>query len=187
MTLTFVKIRQWTRKSWREVLFVGVAFCSICSLVLSVSLLAMSFEREQQLQDTILALRLYDINPELEVTWMDYTTSTITIPILGNPNVFFSEDNTIDRWEYFFMNNHLTLNATFRFVVVKINLPIKAYEHFSKINCEWRVEDKSGVIGKTDFQATGSYFYFEAAQDITRSMWKDEVPSRIDVDVFLYL
>lgn len=172
----------------RDILLLIITAMSILSLILSFSVVTMSFTRERKLSDTVLALRLYDIRPELEVTGMDYSVSTVPVPILDTPNIFFNEDNTLNRWEYFFMNDNLGLTATFRFVVVKIHIPIKVYEHFSNIKCTWEVEENSGTVLKTDFTLSdSSYYYFEATSDISRHMWKEEVPSRIDIEVFLYL
>jgi len=88
-------------------------------------------------------------------------------------------------WSYSFKVTN-NLEATFRGVFIQVALPNTAFEIFHNIIGTWQVEEHTGALVKEHFIPSESMLgYYTAKADITKHMWKDNVPQEITIEVVL--
>ncbi len=132
------------------------------------------------------SLRHYDVLVDLMITNMDFSEKVVPILQIGDPDPTFNNDTTLHDWLYTFQNDALGINASFRFVYLRISIPEGAYSHFKQIHNTWFIEDNTGVLRKDTFSDSEyRYGYFDAIYDISRFMWKEDVPNQIKVETQL--
>lgn len=141
-----------------------------------------------QYDDTIKTIWEYDIRVDLNVTWLDYSSSEIAVPRSGNPKPSYDNNQTIEHWKYIFETTDLDINTSdnpFRWVTMIVSMPIKAYDVFDRINCQWLIEGQTGLFTKDEFNSVGySAYYYTAELDISTFMWKEIVP-QVQIDITL--
>jgi len=166
-----------------SIIAIIISSLSLC-LVAYQSLVIMDMNREYQ--DSLTALRTYDIRVSLEIVEENFSISTIPIPLTSPPFSQFSEDNQILNWLYDFKNADLGIEPTFRFVYIVIYVPETSYNHFKTINIQFTIEDNEGTLRKDSFViSTSNLTYLESKTDISRFMWKEVVPNEIQATVYL--
>jgi len=175
------KIRPFLKRNHTTIISLVALFIAVFGLVGQQSLI-IRYER------SLKALQYYDIRAELNVVFLDYSEETIPIPMIQEPEPTFHNDSTLHRWLYTFKNNNLGLDASFRTIKIRISIPSKAYNFFSGISCEWFVDSKTDVIRRDSFfESDITWGFYDAIYDISRFMWKEDVPQEIKIETTLYV
>ncbi len=149
-------------------------------------------DSQQELIDrydnTLNTMTEYDIRVDLNVTWLDYSISGITVPRNGNPKPSYDNNLTITHWKYIFETTDLVINTSenpFRWIYMTISVPIRAYDVFKGINCQWSIAGQTGLFTKQEFNSVNySAYYYVADLDISTFMWKEIVP-QVQMDITL--
>ena len=174
-------------KKYKKEIFVGYAvIVPLVAIIMSAGIMWNTTLLMNQYNENLKALQYYDVRAEIEVEHMDFSKQIIPLTLLTSPDITWNNDSTVNSWSYSFLNSQLDLNATFRWVQVNIYVPEKAYGLFNGIACHWQVEDNEGTIRKDDFKYSETTLtYYIGSEDISRFMWKEDVPERIEVEVKL--
>jgi len=149
--------------------------------------------QQQELMDrydvTVKTFQEYDIRVEMNTTWLDYSSNLRYISQNGDPIPHWDNDSLIDYWEYQFHTDQIDINTTenpFRWMYMKVSVPIKAYDVFRSISCKWTIEDNEGILTKQHFDTVDySQYYMVTVFDISSYMWKELVPNEVTVDITL--
>jgi len=138
-------------------------------------------------QHSLTSLQYYDIRAELNIVYLDYTNTTILIPMSHEPDPSFNNDSTVNSWLYSFEHSEMDIDSSFRTIKLRISIPSKAFSHFSGVVSTWFVEDNTGTLTNgAFFESTITWGYYDAFYDISQFMWKADVPEQIEIKTTLY-
>lgn len=140
----------------------------------------------EKYEDTIDRLITKDVSVNLHVEFLNGTALTLPIPLQRSPEILVDQEtSTIKSQIYSYLLADIDLEANFRFIDLIITLQSNVVEKFI-ITVSWIIEDDTGIINNGDFTAdTAIKGYLSATEDITRFMWKDDVPDKIELEINL--
>jgi hypothetical protein len=145
-------------------------------------------ELSEEYEQSFLTMRTYDLTVALYVEHLNGSVEEIKVSPDDNPSVTFKNQSLqiVENWIYTFKNSKIGLNATFRFIYVDFHLPTQAYNAFDNIFCTMDVEGNKEYARKKDFAPHDGIFNHHMARiDITKYMWKQDVPQLITASVSL--
>lgn len=137
-------------------------------------------------EDTIDRLITKDVKVELHVEFLNGTACTYPIALQKSPEIVIDQEtSSIESQEYSYLLSDIDLKADFRFIDLIITLHSNVLEKYS-ITVNWFIEDSTGNINNGDFLPdTVIINHVSAKEDITRFMWKEDVPDKIAVEITL--
>lgn len=146
-----------------------------------------SMNTQENLKTSIRALKEPQMIVFLKVEYEEITYS-YSLELTKRPIFMLNNDSTVNGWDFSYRNTDLVINSTFRYIYLEISMKTEDYSLYNLINCEWTVEDKTGVIRKADFQDSEIYHgYYTGIEELGRNFWKEVIPNEIKLEVDLKL
>lgn len=141
----------------------------------------------ENLKTSIMALREPQMIVFLKVEYEEITHS-YPLEQVKTPSSTYDNDSNIKGWDFAYQINGLTINNSFRYIYLEISMKHEDYLFYSAINCEWAVEDNSGVVRRDKFEESSLYHgYYTALEELGRNFWKEDIPNEIELEISLSL
>jgi len=171
------------KKAFSYLLIAAIVLSGV-SCGLSVFSIIMYFQLLGQYQTSLETLHQPQLLNFLRVEYIRKNTS-YQLELQSQPLLLSKNDSTVVGWDYTYEKG-FSLNATFKYIFLEINIPSMAFKHYQSVVCTWFVEENEGIITKKSFTSSSQFQgFYSCSQDISRYFWKDIVPNSICIEIKL--